>query len=222
MENKGKLYVVPTPIGNMKDMTFRAVEVLQQVDYILAEDTRTSRPLLQHFNISTPLKSYHAHNEHFILQDIIQDLLSEKNIALISDAGTPAISDPGYLIVKKCIENDISVECLPGATAFVPALVCSGKPIHHFVFFGFLPVKKGRQSKLQELVQCPYTKVLYESPHKLLKTLEDLKSVLGGETEISISREISKKFEEHLRGNIDEMIKHFSETEPRGEFVIVI
>ncbi|GIV27819.1 MAG: ribosomal RNA small subunit methyltransferase I [Bacteroidia bacterium] len=222
MEIKGKLFVVPTPIGNLKDMTFRAVEVLQQVDYILAEDTRTSRPLLQNFNISTNLKSYHAHNEHSIIQNIIQDLLDGKNIALISDAGTPAISDPGYLIVKQCIDNQIPVECLPGATAFVPALVCSGMPLHHFVFFGFLPVKKGRQSKLQELAQCPYTKVLYESPHKFLKTLEDLKNIFGGEKEISISREISKKFEEHLRGSIDEMILHFQQHEPRGEFVIVI
>ena len=222
MSNKGKLYIVPTPIGNLKDITLRAIEVLQQVDYILAEDTRTSKPLLQHYNISTPLKSYHAFNEHSILQNIINDLNQGKNIALISDAGTPAISDPGYLIVKECTSNAIKVECLPGATAFVPALVCSGKPLHHFVFIGFLPPKKGRQSKVKEIAQLPYTIVLYESPHKLIKTLEDLKNIYGGDKEISISREISKMFEEHLRGRIEELITHFTHHPPKGEFVIVI
>lgn len=222
MTQQGKLYVVPTPIGNMKDITFRAIEVLNQVDYILAEDTRTSKLLLQHFNIYTPLSAYHSFNEHHILQNIINDLLNGKNIALISDAGTPAISDPGYLIVKHCIENNIQVECLPGPTAFVPALVCSGKPLHHFVFIGFLPVKKGRQSKLQEISQLPYTLVLYESPHKLLKTLEDLKLHFGANKSISISREISKMFEEHKRGSIQEMIEYFTTHPPKGEFVIVI
>lgn len=216
------LYIVPTPIGNLKDITIRAIEVLQSVDYILAEDTRTSRPLLQHYNISTPLKSYHAFNEHQIIQNIIAELKSGLNIALITDAGTPAISDPGYLIVKHCIDNSIQVQCLPGATAFVPALVCSGLPLHHFLFIGFLPAKKGRQSKLKEISQLPYTIVLYESPHKLLKTLEDLKSVYGGSRKISISREISKLYEEHLHTTIDEHIQHFSTHPPKGEFVIVI
>ncbi len=222
MVSKGKLYVVPTPIGNLKDITYRAIETLNTVDYILAEDTRTSKPLLQHFNIHTPLKAYHAFNEHNVLQNIIRDLLQGKNIALISDAGTPGISDPGYLIIKHSIENGISIECLPGPTAFVPALVCSGKPLHHFVFIGFLPVKKGRQSKLQEISQIPYTIVLYESPHKLLKTLKDLKSIFGKDKTISISREISKIFEEHKRGNIEEMIQYFQTHPPKGEFVIVI
>lgn len=216
------LYIVPTPIGNLKDITFRAIEILQSVNYILAEDTRTSKPLLQHYNISTSLKSYHAFNEHHILNQIIADLKSGLNIALISDAGTPAISDPGYLLVKHCIENNIKVECLPGATAFVPALVCSGKPIHHFLFIGFLPAKKGRQSKLKEIAQFPYTIVLYESPHKLLKTLEDLKEIFGENKYISISREISKVYEEHLRGSIIELIQHFSQNPPKGELVIVI
>jgi 16S rRNA (cytidine1402-2'-O)-methyltransferase len=216
------LYIVPTPIGNLKDITFRAIEILQSVNYILAEDTRTSKPLLQHYNISTSLKSYHAFNEHHILNQIIADLKSGLNIALISDAGTPAISDPGYLLVKHCIENNIKVECLPGATAFVPALVCSGKPIHHFLFIGFLPAKKGRQSKLKEIAQFPYTIVLYESPHKLLKTLEDLKEIFGENKHISISREISKVYEEHLRGSIIELIQHFSQNPPKGELVIVI
>lgn len=222
MSSTGKLYIVPTPIGNMRDITYRAIETLNQVDYILAEDTRTSRPLLQHFNIQTPVKAYHAFNEHHILNTILEDLLHGKTIALISDAGTPGISDPGYLIIKQCIENNISVECLPGATAFVPALVCSGKPLHHFVFIGFLPVKKGRQSKLKEISQLPYTIVLYESPHKLLKTLEDLKVYFGPERQISISREISKVFEEHKRGSIQELIEHFSTHPPKGEFVIVL
>lgn len=216
------LYIVPTPIGNLKDITLRAIEVLQSVNYILAEDTRTSKHLLQHYQISTPVKSYHAFNEHQIVQNIISDLKNHLNIALISDAGTPAISDPGYLLVKECINNNIKVECLPGPTAFVPALVCSGKPIHHFTFIGFLPPKKGRQTKLQEIANNPYTVVLYESPHKILKTLQDLKNVFGAEKEISISREISKVYEEHLHGNIDYMIQHFSQHPPKGEFVIVI
>ncbi|GAB4202478.1 MAG: 16S rRNA (cytidine(1402)-2'-O)-methyltransferase [Bacteroidia bacterium] len=216
------LYIVPTPIGNLKDITIRAIETLQSVHYILAEDTRTSKPLLQHYNISTPLKSYHAFNEHHILNTIINDLKNGLHIALISDAGTPAISDPGYLLVKHCIENNIKVECLPGPTAFVPALVCSGKPIHHFVFIGFLPPKKGRQSKLEEISKLPYTVVLYESPHKLIKTLNDLQTIYGPDKTISISREISKMFEEHLRGTIQEIIAHFSTHPPKGELVIVI
>lgn len=216
------LYIVPTPIGNLKDITIRAIEVLQSVHYILAEDTRTSQPLMQHYNISTPLKSYHAFNEHHIIQSIIHDLKNEKDIALISDAGTPAISDPGYLIVKHCIDNNIPVQCLPGATAFVPALICSGKPLHHFLFIGFLPVKKGRQSKLIEISKLPYTIVIYESPHKILKTLQDLKNYFGAEKEISISREISKLYEEHLRGTIEQMIHHFQTHPPKGELVIVL
>ncbi len=222
MNKSGKLFIVPTPIGNLKDMTLRSIEVLNSVDYILAEDTRTSQPLLQHYNIQTPLKSYHSFNEHYILQNILIDLKNNKNIALISDAGTPAISDPGYLIVKHCIDNNVKVECLPGPTAFIPALVCSGKPLHHFVFIGFLPIKKGRQTKLQEISLLPYTIVLYESPHKLLKTLNDLKNIFGAEKPIGISREISKIFEEHLRGSIEEMIQHFTKHLPKGEMVIVI
>lgn len=222
MNPKGKLYIVPTPVGNLKDITIRAIEVLNQVDYILAEDTRTSKTLLQHYHITTPLKSYHAFNEHAVSHNILKNLSEGKTLALITDAGTPAISDPGYLIVKLCIENNIPVECLPGPTAFVPALVCSGKPIHHFLFIGFLPAKKGRQSKLQELAQYPYTIVLYESPHKLLRTLEDLKNVLGSEQHISVSREISKLYEEHIRGPIDAVIQHFQVHPPKGEFVLVI
>ncbi len=222
MNTLGKLYLVPTPIGNLKDITFRAVEVLKNADYVLAEDTRTSKPLLQHFEITTPLRAYHTFNEHDISQNIIQDLKGGKNIALISDAGTPGISDPGYLLAKQCIDAGIQIECLPGATAFVPALVCSGKPLHHFLFIGFLPVKKGRQSKLKEIAESPYTIVLYESPHKLLKTLEDLRSILGGEKQISISREISKIYEEHRRDGISNLITHFTTTNPKGEFVIVI
>ena len=222
MITKGKLYIVPTPIGNLKDMTFRAIEVLNQVDYILAEDTRTSKPLLQHYHITTPLKSYHAFNEHTVSHTILKNLLEGQTLALMADAGTPAISDPGYLIIKRCIENNIPVECLPGPTAFVPALVCSGKPIHHFLFIGFLPAKKGRQSKLQEIAQFPYTIVLYESPHKLLKTLEDLQTLFGSEKPISISREISKLYEEHIRGPLHTVIQHFQVHPPKGEFVIVI
>ncbi len=218
----GKLYVVPTPIGNLKDMTFRAVEVLQSVDLILAEDTRTSGKLLKHFEIATPKRSYHKFNEHKILSQLISQLEAGSSFALISDAGTPAISDPGYLIVHEAINNGISVETLPGATAFVPALVNSGLPNDKFVFEGFLPVKKGRQTRLKFLQAEQRTMIFYESPHKLQKTLQDFITYFGADRKASISREISKLFEENLNGNLEELAQHFEEKKPKGEFVIVV
>ncbi len=217
-----KLYVVPTPVGNLQDITFRAVEVLKQVDCILAEDTRTSGVLMKHFQINTPLWSYHQHNEHKVLDKLVEDMLSGKTFALISDAGTPAISDPGFLLVRACVKNNIPVECLPGATAFVPALVNSGYPINRFVFEGFLPLKKGRQTMMKKLSQEERAIVFYESPHRLLKTLQELKLYFEADRRMSISRELSKKFEENIRGSIDECIVHFTLHPPRGEFVVVI
>jgi len=220
---KGKLYVVPTPIGNLQDMTFRAIEVLKNVDLILAEDTRTSGKLLKHFEISTPQRSFHKFNEHKIVSDLINQLKNGQTFALISDAGTPAISDPGYLIVHKAIENNIPVETLPGATAFVPALVNSGLPAERFVFEGFLPVKKGRKTRLESLQDETRTMIFYESPHKILKTLKDFQTYFGAERLVSISREISKMYEETLRGNVLEVISQL-ENKPsiKGEFVIVL
>lgn len=218
----GKLYVVPTPIGNLGDMTYRAVEVLREADLILAEDTRTSGKLLKHFDIATPMQSHHMHNEHKTVFSIVEKLEQGKTIALISDAGTPAISDPGFLLSRACIEAGIPVECLPGATAFVPALVVSGIPNDRFVFEGFLPIKKGRQSRLLELAEESRTVVLYESPHKLLKTLGQLKEFFGEERRISVSRELSKLHEETVRGTITEVIAHFENKAPKGEFVLVI
>ncbi len=217
-----KLFVVPTPIGNLEDMTFRAVKVLQEVDLILAEDTRTSGFLLKHFDIKTPAISHHKFNEHKSIEPIIQRLKDGQTIALISDAGTPAISDPGYLIVRACIDNEIPVECLPGATAFVPALVNSGLPNDRFCFEGFLPHKKGRQTKLQALVGESRTMVFYESPYRLVKTLTQLAEVLGQDRQASVSREISKFFEETKRGSLQELIVYFSEHPPKGEIVIVV
>lgn len=217
-----KLYVVPTPVGNLQDITFRAVEVLKQVDCILAEDTRTSGVLMKHFQINTPLWSYHQHNEHKVLDKLVEDMLTGKTFALISDAGTPAISDPGFLLVRACVKNNIPVECLPGATAFVPALVNSGYPINRFVFEGFLPLKKGRQTMMKKLSQEERAIVFYESPHRLLKTLQELKLYFEADRRMSISRELSKKFEENIRGSIDECIAHFTLHPPRGEFVVVI
>ncbi|MCB9189077.1 MAG: 16S rRNA (cytidine(1402)-2'-O)-methyltransferase [Flavobacteriales bacterium] len=218
-----RLYIVPTPIGNLEDMTFRAIKVLKSVDLILAEDTRTSKFLLNHFEISTPLKSYHMHNEHKIVAGLVQQIESSVNgIALVSDAGTPAISDPGFLLVRECIANDIEVETLPGPTAFIPALVNSGFPCDKFHFEGFLPQKKGRQKRWGELVQYEETLVFYESPYRIVKMLGEIKEFVGESTQVSVSRELSKKFEETLRGTPDELLSRFAEKEPKGEFVVVV
>ena len=203
-------------------MTFRAVEILQKVDVVLAEDTRTSGKLLKHYKITTAMQSYHMHNEHKMLDRIIQRLKNGETIALISDAGTPAISDPGFLLVRACVENDISIETLPGPTAFVPALVNSGLPNDKFVFEGFLPVKKGRQTRLEFLANETRTMVFYESPHKLLKTLTHFSEYLGAERKASVSRELTKLYEETIRGSLEELITHFTENNPKGEFVIII
>ena len=217
-----KLYIVPTPIGNLKDITFRAIETLKNVDLILAEDTRISSKLLNHYEIQTPMISYHMHNEHKVLKSIIEKLQSGINIAIISDAGTPAISDPGFLLVRECVGNQIEVDCLPGATALIPALVNSGFPNDKFVFEGFLPVKKGRQARFKQLAAEQRTIIIYESPHKLLKTLKDISSYMCPETHLSISREISKLFEETLRGTSKELEEHFTKNKPKGEIVIII
>ncbi len=217
-----KLYVVPTPIGNLQDITFRAIETLRNADVILAEDTRTSKVLLNHYQVNTPLWSYHQHNEHKVLEKLIEDMLTGKTFALVSDAGTPAISDPGFLLVRECLRNNIPVECLPGATAFVPALVNSGFPINRFVFEGFLPPKKGRQTLLNQLKTEARTIVFYESPHRMLKTLIELKNYFEQDRKICVCRELSKKFEEVVRGSLEEVILHFEKNTPRGEFVIVI
>lgn len=218
----GKLFLVPTPIGNLEDITFRAITVLKEVDLILAEDTRTSGKLLNHYSIATPMQSHHMHNEHKTVDGIITKLLSGSIIALISDAGTPAISDPGFLLTRACVEKGIEVECLPGATAFVPALVNSGLPNDRFVFEGFLPIKKGRQTRLEHLAEESRTMVFYESPHKLVKTLNQLVEYLGSERPISVSRELSKMYEETIRGTINQVLKHFEAQPPKGEFVIVV
>ena len=217
-----KLYIVPTPIGNLKDITFRAIEVLHEVDLILAEDTRTSGKLLKHFDINTPSQSHHMHNEHKTVQNIIQKLNSGMAIALISDAGTPAISDPGFLLTRACIENNIEVECLPGATAFVPALVNSGLPNDKFVFEGFLPVKKGRQTRLQLLAEETRTMIFYESPHKLLKTLGHFCDYFGEDRQVSVSRELTKLYEETIRGAAKEVLEYYTNKPPKGEIVIVV
>tara|TARA_B110000285_G_C14869745_1_gene488577 strand:+ start:93 stop:776 length:684 start_codon:yes stop_codon:yes gene_type:complete len=222
MEFNSSLYLVPTPIGNLDDMTIRALEVLKSVDMILAEDTRTSGVLLKHYEISNVLKSYHIHNEHQQTERIINELKSGKKMALISDAGTPAISDPGFLLVRECLANDVSVECLPGATAFVPALVSSGLPNDKFVFEGFLPVKKGRQTRLEFLANEDRTMIFYESPHRLLKTLNQFKEYFGDDRQISVSRELTKLFEETKNGTISEVIEYFSTGKVKGEIVIVV
>jgi len=218
----GKLFLVPTPIGNLEDMTFRAVTVLKEVDLILAEDTRTSGKLLHHYQIETPLQSHHMHNEHKTLDGIIKKLQSGSTIALISDAGTPAISDPGFLLTRACVEKNIEVECLPGATAFVPALVNSGLPNDRFIFEGFLPLKKGRQTRLLQLAEETRTLVFYESPHKLVKTLSQFVEYFGADRPISVSRELTKLYEETVRGTIQEILIHFEKHTPKGEFVIVV
>ena len=217
-----KLYIVPTPIGNLQDMTFRAVEVLNDVDLILAEDTRTSGKLLKHFDVATPSQSHHMHNEHKTVEGLINKLKSGTTIALISDAGTPAISDPGFLLTRACIENNIEVDCLPGATAFVPALVNSGLPNDKFVFEGFLPVKKGRQTRLLTLAEETRTIIFYESPHKLLKTLSNFCEYFGEDRQVSVSRELTKLYEETIRGFAKEVLDHYTSKPPKGEIVIVV
>lgn len=218
----GILYFVPTPVGNLDDMTFRAIKVLKEVDYILCEDTRTSGVLLKHFEISKPLKSYHLHNEHQMTERVVDDLKNGQNIAIITDAGTPGISDPGFLLSKAGADAEIEMICLPGATAFVPALVVSGLPNNEFLFAGFLPQKKGRQTKLKQLAAEKKTVVLYESPHKINTTLEQIKVFFGEDARISLSREISKKFEETKRGSINELIDFSKSKTLKGEIVLVI
>ena len=218
----GTLYFVPTPVGNLEDMTFRAIKTLREVDYILCEDTRTSGVLLKHFEIYKPLKAYHLHNEHQVTEKVVSDLQNGINIALITDAGTPGISDPGYLLAKACADNDLEMICLPGATAFVPALVVSGLPNNEFLFAGFLPPKKGRQTKLQQLAGEKKTIILYESPHKINTTLEQIKEFFGEETKVSLSREISKKFEETKRGTINELIDFSKSKTLKGEIVLIV
>ena len=217
-----KLYVVPTPVGNLEDMTMRAVRVLNEVDLILAEDTRTSSVLLKHFDIHTPMTSHHKFNEHKTVEHLVERIQQGTTVALISDAGTPAISDPGFLLVRACVSRDIDVECLPGATAFVPALVNSGLPNDRFCFEGFLPQKKGRQTKFKELAVEERTMIFYESPFRIVKTLEQMAEYWGAERKASVSREISKKFEETVRGTLSELIVHFTENPPKGEFVMVV
>ena len=217
-----KLYLVPTPVGNLGDMTYRAVSVLQSVDLILAEDTRTSKTLLQHYQINTPMQSNHKYNEHQKLGQIIDRLHAGENIAVITDAGTPGISDPGFLVVRECVKEGIEVETLPGATAFVPALVNSGLPCDRFVFEGFLPQKKGRQTKLNSLTDCKYTMVFYESPFRLVKTLEQLAEVLGAERRAAVCREITKLHEETQRGTLAQLAQHYTEKGVKGEIVIIV
>lgn len=218
----GKLYLVPTPIGNLKDMTLRAIEVLKEADLVLAEDTRTSGKLLKHFEIQTPMQSHHMHNEHQTVNAIVGRIKNGNTVALISDAGTPGISDPGFLLTRACLENGIEVDCLPGATAFVPALVNSGLPNDKFVFEGFLPVKKGRQTRLQFLKEETRTMVFYESPHKLIKTLTQFSEVFGDHRKVSVSRELTKLHEETIRGSLVEVRDHFEAKPPKGELVIVL
>ena len=217
-----KLFLVPTPIGNLEDMTFRAVKVLNEVDFILAEDTRTSGKLLKHFEINTPMHSHHMHNEHKTVDLILKRLQNGESAALISDAGTPAISDPGFLLTRACVENNIEVDCLPGATAFVPALVNSGLPNDKFIFEGFLPVKKGRQTRLKILAEESRTMIFYESPHKLLKTLAHFAEFFGETRKVSVSREISKLHEETIRGTVTEVLQHFEQKAPKGEIVVIV
>ena len=217
-----KLYLVPTPIGNLDDMTFRAITVLKEVDFILAEDTRTSGKLLKHYEIATQMHSHHMHNEHKSVNGVVQRIQNGETCALISDAGTPAISDPGFLLTRACIQNNIEVDCLPGATAFVPALVNSGFPNDRFIFEGFLPVKKGRQTRLLELAEETRTMIFYESPHKLLKTLTHFAEYFGGDRLVSVSRELTKLFEETQRGTAIEVLAYYTNKPPKGEIVIVV
>jgi 16S rRNA (cytidine1402-2'-O)-methyltransferase len=217
-----KLYLVPTPVGNLKDITFRAVEVLENADLILAEDTRQARKLLSHYNIKTPVQSHHMFNEHKTVETICDKIASGQTIALISDAGTPGISDPGFLLVRTCIENGIAVETLPGPTAFIPALINSGLPCERFCFEGFLPQKKGRQKKLLALKEESRTMVFYESPYRLVKALDEMTAVFGAERKASVSREISKIFEENIRGSLSFLSEHYRNNPPKGEIVIIV
>ena len=217
-----KLYLVPTPIGNLEDITLRAIRVLKEVDLILAEDTRTSGNLLRHLDISKPMTAFHIRNEHQVVERIADRIAAGETFALVTDAGTPAISDPGFLLVRECVKRGIEVECLPGPTAFVPALVNSGLPAEKFIFEGFLPHKKGRQTKLQAVAEYPYTTILYESPFRLLKTLQQLAEVCGEERQVSVSRELTKIHEENVRGTLAEVIAHFLKKEIKGEIVIVL
>ncbi|MFL5808175.1 MAG: 16S rRNA (cytidine(1402)-2'-O)-methyltransferase [Flavisolibacter sp.] len=216
------LYLVPTPIGNLKDITLRALEVLKEVDVILAEDTRNTSKLLGHYQVQTPLSPYHQHNEHKILQHLVDQMLAGKKMAVVTDAGTPGISDPAFLLVRECIRNNIRVETLPGATAFVPALINSGLSTNRFVFEGFLPLKKGRHTMLTQLAEEERTIILYESPLRLVKTLEDLIQYFGAERQCSVSRELSKMFEENARGSVQEVHDYFKQKTVKGEIVIVI
>lgn len=220
--NKGKLYIIPTPIGNLEDITFRAIRMLKEVDLILAEDTRTTGFLLKHFQISNKMQSYHKFNEHKAIAHIVEKLQAGDNIGLVSDAGTPGISDPGFLISRECVNAGIEVECLPGATAFVPALVASGIPCDKFYFEGFLPPKKGRMTRMKELAQLDKTIVIYESPYRIIKTLTQLAEYMGEDRYASFSREISKLHEENIHGTIKELITYLSQKEPKGEFVLII
>lgn len=216
------LYLVPTPIGNLKDITLRALEVLQEVDLILAEDTRTTSHLLNHYQVTKPLSPYHQHNEHKVLQHLVSQLLEGKRMALVTDAGTPGISDPAFLLVRECIKVNVKVECLPGATAFVPALVNSGIPGNRFCFEGFLPLKKGRQSILKQLAEEERTMIFYESPLRLVKTLEEFAQYFGADRPCSVSRELSKMFEENKRGTLAEVVEYFKAKTVKGEIVVVV
>jgi 16S rRNA (cytidine1402-2'-O)-methyltransferase len=216
------LYLVPTPIGNLKDITLRALEVLKEVDLILAEDTRTTSHLLTHYQINRPLSPYHQHNEHKVLNHLVDQLKEGKKIAVVTDAGTPGISDPAFLLVRECVRAGVKVECLPGATAFVPALVNSGLPVNSFVFEGFLPVKKGRQTLLKKLAEEERTIVFYESPNRLVKTLEELMVYFGTERPCSVSRELTKMFEENKRGSLEEVCAYFKDKTVKGEIVVVV
>jgi 16S rRNA (cytidine1402-2'-O)-methyltransferase len=216
------LYLVPTPIGNLKDITLRALEVLQEVDVILAEDTRNTSKLLNHYNITKPLSPYHQHNEHKILKHLVDQLVEGKRMAVVTDAGTPGISDPAFLLVRECIRHDVKVESLPGATAFVPALVNSGLPANRFVFEGFIPLKKGRQTLMKKLAEEERTMILYESPVRLTKTLDELAQYLGPERMYSVSRELTKFYEENKRGTLQEVSEHFKSKEVKGEIVLIV
>ena len=218
----GILYVVPTPVGNMEDMTFRAIRILKEADLILAEDTRTSCIFLKHYVIKNAMQSHHKFNEHKTVEGIVNRIKAGETVALISDAGTPGISDPGFLVVRECVKNGIEVQCLPGATAFVPALVSSGLPDERFCFEGFLPQKKGRMTRLNALAEEPRTMIFYESPYRLLKTLTQFQEIFGADRQVSVCREISKVHEESVRGTLQEVVAHFTATEPRGEIVIIL
>lgn len=214
--------MVPTPIGNLEDITLRALRVLKECDFILAEDTRETKKLLIHYSIDKPIQSYHQHNEHKVVEGLVERIRHSNQVVLVTDAGTPGISDPGFLLVRECIKNNVEVECLPGATAFIPAVVISGLPCEAFVYEGFLPHKKGRETRFKKIAASEYTTVLYESPHRLVKCLEQLIQFCGPERQCSVSREITKKFEETIRGTLAEVLLHFTTHDIRGEFVVVI